>query len=759
MSQIINGFILTNRWTSYKGKGAVELFVKCGLECVRLIFTNEAFTLFVSKDENLNSSLFDKEKPTNLKTFNGQLVKALYCNEQDKFLKLKESLSDKGIRSYENDIWPNDRFLMERFIFGDVLIQGEFEIKNQIKTYINPNIKAAPKASFQFNILSFDIETGVDGSVYSIGACYYGAKSKDKVYMRTNIPSDNQGYIEYFLSEKEMIEKFLMDFHQMDPDVIIGWHVVGFDLRFLIERSYKLGIEFNLSRANAKMNTRESANAFYVDIPGRVVIDGPKALKSMFLSFENFKLETVATSILGASKDIASDGGKVSEIERRFREDKVSLAKYNLLDCTLVRDIYNKINVIDFHIERTRNSGLLFDKLGISTAEFDFHYLPKLHRKGYVAPNSSEFDRDAMSTGGYVLEPKVGVFNNVGIFDFKSLYPSIIRTFKIDPLSLVESNINPILNPFDQAFSSTNHILPDIIKELLDKRAVAKKEQNESLSMAIKILMNSFYGVMGSTRSRFYHATLPSAITQIGQWIIKTTIAYFESLGLEVLYGDTDSIFIRLDMSRKPQDLVKQTNTYLNKLLMDKYKVESFLELEFEKSYPKLFFGATRDGASGAKKKYAAWDGQDVHFKGMESVRSDWTKLAKDFQKAIFVNYFQDKPLEEFIKNYVGELKAGFYDDKLVYKKRLTKRIEEYTKNIPVHVRAAKLINHTGPYRLKEVSYCMTTNGPIPIENDPKGFDYEHYIEKQIKPIADQVLMSIGTSYDDLFSGKQLAFF
>ena len=99
----------------------------------------------------------------------------------------------------------------------------------------------------------------------------------------------------------------------------------------------------------------------------------------------------------------------------------------------------------------------------------------------------------------------------------------------------------------------------------------------------------------------------------------------------------------------------------------------------------------------------------------------------------------------------------GLYDDLLIYTKRLSKAAEEYTKNIPPHVRAALKINHKGPYRLKEVSYAITLNGPEPIQHNPRNFDYPHYIEKQIRPIADDILHTQNKSFDSFRLGNQLS--
>jgi DNA polymerase-2 len=242
-----------------------------------------------------------------------------------------------------------------------------------------------------------------------------------------------------------------------------------------------------------------------MNLEGRVVIDGPWALKSNFFSFESYKLNNVAKIILGEGKDIDEDEvhDKWDEIERRFREDKLSLAKYNLKDAELVIAILEKTKIVNLLLNRSLISGLLLDRVGGSTAAFDHFYLPALHQFGYVAPNVADVYWMRQAKGGFVLNPKVGLHENVLVMDFKSLYPTIIQTFLIDPLSRAERASNPLLTPVELKFSRDHHILPGKIAELLERRAEAKTQNNSNLSQAIKILMNSFYGVMGSSGCRF----------------------------------------------------------------------------------------------------------------------------------------------------------------------------------------------------------------------------------------------------------------
>lgn len=756
-------FILTTQWND-NDSYPLHIYAKSESGPILLKLNTEEFTLFIEGDKKI-TSFGDgcREKIVPLKTFDGKPVKAIYLSKQSTFFNFRRFCQENGIRTYESDIWPAQRYLMERFIFGAAQVYGECTVEGNLRVYTNPQLRSCSYRP-SLDVLSFDIETGVDGSVFSIAVDYTGENKFQHVYMRADFNQEKSPYLTYCSDETSMIKKFVESIHLNDPDIIIGWHVIGFDLRFLVNRCEKLGISFKIGRGKTDMHLEDKKGLGAIArIPGRVILDGPPTLRSAFLQYKNFKLETVAFEVLGAGKDIASDENKVSEIERRFKEDKEALAKYNLLDCTLVTEIFNKLNLTNFSIDRVINSGLVFDKLGISTASFDHYMLPLFHRKGLVAPNASDLSREEGAAGGMVIEPKVGHHKNIAVFDFKSLYPSIIRTFKIDPYSRLNNHINSIRLPNGLKFSKTHYLLPQIIETLMDRRAIAKENNNTSLNLATKILMNSFYGVMGSLRCRFYHSDLPSAITETGHWILKQSIEFFENRNLDVLYGDTDSLFVKIpkeeNLYRYAEDTARDLNTYLTQIIKDNYGLESFLELEFEKLYSDIFFTAMRDSTSGAKKRYVGLVNGKLDFVGMEYVRSDWTELAKKFQYELYENYFMQVPIESYIKEFVKDLKAEKFNDLLIYTKRLSKDPKDYTKNIPQHVKAALLVNHTGPYRLKEVSYVITLDGAIPIQNEIGHIDYQHYIEKQIRPLADQVLRSMGKDFDSLNVGSQLSLF
>jgi DNA polymerase-2 len=382
-----------------------------------------------------------------------------------------------------------------------------------------------------------------------------------------------------------------------------------------------------------------------------------------------------------------------------------------------------------------------------------------------VAPNVKDIDSSGHAAGGYVMDPVPGIYDDVVVLDFKSLYPSIIQTFKIDPYSNLKSHIDTIETLNGYKFSLTHHFLPEFIDLLIEQRNIAKKKNDKQLSQAIKILMNSFYGVMGSFGCRFYHSNLPNAITGTGHKLLLGSKDYLAEKGYEVIYGDTDSLFLKLKEGEgvTAESTGNKIADDMNKFWFDKihkeYGLKSYLEIEYEKYYRKFILTPMRGSEAGAKKRYAGLiieNGEEkLEFVGMEFVRSDWTRLAKDFQIELYTRIFNNEEIENWLREIVSKVKTGQFDDKLVYRKRLRKDVEEYTKNIPQHVRAARML----PESSGTVYYVITKRGPIPVELKHTDIDYGHYIEKQLKPIADSVLTLLGESFDSIVQPNQLSFF
>jgi DNA polymerase-2 len=687
----------------------------------------------------------------------GTPVDCLYYPTYGVFCDARSALREKDVVVYESDVYPAERCLMERSVKGGFEATGSWERQGVFRVCRNPRV-CGTAVTPDLSVLSFDIETNAQtNEILSIACC----GKRDAVFIRGSGRDEKD--VRFCAGEKELLARFFDHCSSEDPDILIGWNVVDFDLRVIQERCSALRVPFRPGReAGGVIMESKTTGQKTARVPGRVVMDVPIMLRASYRVFEEYSLDFVAGEMLGRHKLIRKTGNdKIGEINRLFREDPAGLAAYNLADAKLTKEIFEKAAILPNAVERSKRSGLPLDRTGGSVAAFDWLYLPRLHRAGYVAPDAA----DAAPTtealpGGFVLEPKPGLYENVLAFDFRSLYPSIIMTFRIDPLGLVAPSEHRIKGPAGPSFAADISILPDIIAELMEARAAAKKDNNPCLSQAIKILMNSFYGVLGAQGCRFFSAELASAITMTGQYVFHETREHIqESIGYPVIYGDTDSLFVHAGAGGGDgPGIAGSVTEWLARTLRERFGAVSALELQFERRFRYFFLPPLRGTAQGSKKHYCGAiekdSGMELVFKGMESARSDWTEMAKEFQRGLFLRFFGKKPLEGYVLSVVNDVRTGRADEKLVYKKRLRKKLDDYGGSLPPHAQAAKLLaSPEGTIR-----YYMTTAGPQPVENRTAAIDYAHYVDCQLRPVADPVLECLGTSFDKIVSGQQELF-
>jgi DNA polymerase-2 len=782
------GFLLSRQWIEKPG-GQVLVYWLCGAQGpikVMIEPHESVFFLPVAQlplAQNLLHKLRWRHQKVALRDFQNEPVQACYFATQKDLNTARARLWQHNVQPLEADIRPTDRFLMERFITAGVQIEGDGQVCGDVVEYHNPRLRPAD-FSPALRVISLDIETSyTENLLYSIAASD-SATSLRKVFMVAcgkNVSMGMLDYLEYCATEAELLSRFLVWFSVIDPDVIIGWNVINFDLRFLQQRCDHHGIDFTLGRQQEVVRWRSATQGqqrYYALIPGRVALDGIELLKAATYQFESFSLEHVSRTLLGRGKLVTDVDDRAAEIQDLYRQDQASLARYNLEDCVLVEEIFARTDLIAFAIERARLTGLDIDRAGGSVAAFDFLYLPRLHRAGYVGPIVAE-NIETGSPGGYVLDSQPGLYRNVIVLDFKSLYPSIIRTFHVDPLAMVrgQQESDAIEGFRGATFSRRHAILPGIIESLWTARDQAKRAKRDAMSQAIKIIMNSFYGVLGTAGCRFFDLRLVSSITLRGHAILQATRDLLESWGYSVIYGDTDSVFVWLRGDAQIED-VDHTGSMLAGRLNDWWQTEvettagtvCSLEVEYETHFRRFLMPRIRGSQAGSKKRYAGLvvdnDVERLVFKGLEAVRSDWSPLARAFQQQLYKLIFHDQPVESFIRETVASVAAGQRDDELVLRRRLRRKLTDYQKNVPPHVKAARhseairaslglapVLTHGG-----WVEYVMTVSGPEPRRYRVSQIDYQFYIDKQIAPIADAILVFFDTSLAKI-TERQLGLF
>lgn len=762
ISQKQNYFLLTRSGYDNHGHYEIHLYgVSQDGDSCKVIIDNFKPLFFVPTNIPLEKTrLAVERKKLKMLSWNKETVDCLYFKTMSDATRCYSELKSVGYKTYESDIYPVDRYLMERMVKGGFSVEGDGKVIKGVTVYRNPRIRGVD-LYLHPSIYSIDIETnGYTNELYSIAS----VGKTEKCFIIGNGKSNVR--IEYVLNEKELLQKFTKHYLSEDPDIITGWNVIGFDLNILQQKcqNYKLDFLPGRDHTSSRVFKNENSGVYNCRINGRIVIDGINILRANSYSFESFSLGNVASEILGERKLIEKQGHeKIDEINEQFKHDKESLAEYNIKDAELVKKILDRTGVIDNAVEYARLSGRALDNLGGSVASFDHLYLPLLHREGYVAKDKADVIKiDDSLPGGFVIEPEPGIYENVLLLDFKSLYPTLIMTFMIDPLGEITADgLDYIKGPAGPAFSRKHSILPGIIEELYVARNEAKRTKNEPLSYSIKILMNSFYGVLGSSGCRFFAPDLAKTITRTGQYILKKTIDQIEkSTGYKVIYGDTDSLFVFLGEGKEKyagkigNDIVSDINYWMSDFLNKEFHAESKLELEFETHFRHLLLPSSRHGTHGSKKRYCGTISNggnlELKFKGMESARTDWTLISQEFQQELYKKVFLKEEFESYIHKTVNLIREGKVDEKLVYKKHIRKPLDEYTTHIPPHVQAAKLLNKS----VRRISYVITVDGPQPVEKIHSALDYEHYIETQIKPVADSILHLIDKDFDSIISGQ-----
>ncbi|MEN8182435.1 MAG: DNA polymerase domain-containing protein, partial [Myxococcota bacterium] len=232
----------------------------------------------------------------------------------------------------------------------------------------------------------------------------------------------------------------------------------------------------------------------------------------------------------------------------------------------------------------------------------------------------------------------------------------------------------------------------------------------------------------------------------------------FENEGVEVLYGDTDSVFVKLHASRaeaaraEAERLRERVEAQITGRIRSQYDVEPRLELELEKVFERWLLPRVRGGTSGSKKRYAGWSEHGgLELVGLESVRRDWPPIARRLQTGMLERVFRDEAVLPYVKELAERVLAGEHDDELVYAKRVRKgSLERYTATTPPHIQAArKAAGAAGPV----VRYVVTTtSGPEPVlpgRPFPGGLDRRHYLERVLRPVADSILDLLDSSFDE----------
>jgi len=748
-----DGFILQPRYRVRDGFPVLQLFGRLETGPAFLVEDDRIRPYFFAPPDDCEALREEPRlqiEPTPLVALDGTPLARLSPQLPSDVPRLRKRLP----RSLEADIRFPYRCLIDLGIRTGVSIQGEPKPgQPDLLHFQNPELSPT-HCRPRLRVLSLDLETTPDASRI-LSAALVGDGIDEVHLVATRPVADASVYAD----ERSLLESVARRIREVDPDILTGWNVVDFDLSTWQRRARANRLDLPLGRVPGELRLQQDprfTRQSRAEIPGRMVLDGIALLRDA-VKLEDYRLETAARELLGRGKLIdAAKSDAATEILRLWHEDPEALVAYNREDAQLVLDILAREDLISLCVERSLLSGMQLDRVGASVASFDLLYLPLLRARGVVAESVDPERENARVKGGAVLDSRPGLFENVAVYDFKSLYPSLIRSFNLDPLAHAHASKGDIEAPNGARFSREEALLPGVIERFMRSREAAKQRGDRHADQAIKIMMNALFGVLGTPGCRFFEPAIANAITSFGQQTLSWTQQAFEEAGVEVLYGDTDSVFVQLQAreraaaQRESRTLRERVEKAIATRIRQHYAVEPRLTLELEKLFSRFFMPRIRGGRAGSKKRYAGRVGEEIEVVGLEAVRRDWPEIAGRLQRGLLTRIFADEDGIAYTREVLSSLEAGELDHELVYRKRLRKSsLESYTATTPPHVQAARKAGMRGG---GVVRYVITRRGPEPLragEPLPDDIDRAHYVKKVLRPVAEAILEAQGRGFGE----------
>ncbi len=689
-----------------------------------------------------------------VRRFFGQPVYAVkvVCRDLDRVPELVEALSGvEGVeRCLENDV----RYSMRYLVDNDVASCGWHEVEaseeeNSSRTQVDKVFvaKSAPK--------KIQLETAPKLRILSFHAIYYASRGTPKpdrdpvlVVATVTDKGERKQFVAEGVDDTFLLASFVKYVKQYNPDVIVGFETNRLHWQYLAARAKKLSIDFFVDRTDTLPHTSVYG---HVSVTGRASVD----VLDLADELPEVKVKTVEnlTDFLGIKK--LSKQAVIDETEYAFYWDNPSkrseLVKFAKEKAECISGIFGVM--FNYAAELSKLVGLPLDHVVKAAVGFrtEWYMVREAFRIGELVPERVERPYIPYA-GGIVLSPKPGIHENVADLDFKSMYPSI----------MVEKNVSPdtYLQPTEPEPPQGVNVAPEvghrfrkeppgfyrrILTSLLAARGDVRQKMKglnpkseeyrllDARQRAVKVITNAVYGYAGWVGARWFRKPVAEAAAAWERETISTSIELAKELGLNVIYGDTDSIFVEYE----PQKVEVLCRTIQERL---------GLEMKPDKIYKLILF-------TEAKKRYCGLlpDGS-LDMVGLEAVRGDWANVAKDTQERVLELILKQRSPDkavEFVREHINRIrrrKVPFRD--LIIWKTLAKPTEQYEVNAP-HVQAAKMLMKKG-WELAvgdKVGYVVTRgSGKLYERVKPYVFasygevDTEYYVSNQVVPAALRIL-------------------
>jgi len=754
----------------------------------------------VTKTEPIEKELLGKKK---------QFWK-VYTNYPKAVPLISKELETWGVETYEKDILFIHRYLRDMNITPMTLVEAEGEQVTdttlRVPAFQATEIKqSTQEPTKNIKYLAIDIETYTKNKIINpnkdpiLMIAFYGQDQDGNEYKKVitwKTFNHSQNYIEHVSDEEQLLQRFRQIILDYQPDIITGYFSDGFDLPYIKVRADKHKVKLNLSHDRSELYTgsKNYAKNGESKLRGILHIDIFKFIRYIFggnLKTESFSLDAVSSELLGNQKHEV-DINDLTDFWDNDPDKLEEFCKYNLQDSYLTLQLCKTL--MPDMLEFTKIIGLpLFDIIHMRFSRLVENYIIKRATEyNVIAPNKPkkfEIEKRSEETyqGGFVYEPTPGLYNDIVVMDFRSLYPTIITAHNIGPESLyckcckddygtTEDNLDKdglnlsahVPDRDEYWFcKKEKKFIPEVLERLVLRRVDIKrliKEMRdkgedtkimEARSYALKILANSFYGYLGFFGARWYCIECARSTTAYARHYIQRTIKKAEEKGFQVVYGDTDSLFFLL--GDKPLDKALEFKSEIN------YDLPGYMELEFEGYFPKGLFVAIKGSEKGAKKKYALIDkDKKLKITGFETVRRNWSIMAKDLQENVLRLVLQDKVTEavEYVQSVIEDLNKGkIKPNKLIMKTQITKDLSSYS-NVGPHVAVALRMKDQGievvpgtvvEYIIAKGSGLIRERARLPGEIKPGQYDNDYYLKHQLIPAVSSIFAVLKIKEEDLF--------
>jgi len=789
---------------------------------------------YVNNDEeiNINNRIIRIEELNDWKTLDNKKIKKIIC----------KTPADVGGNRKDNE---GERILYKTTYEDDILfvnrIQIELEAKSGIevdKNELSFYIDKIKPIDFNIDLKIFYIDIEVDSTsgfpnfnnainkIYSISIfdvytekfyCFaYSNEYNEGIYnlkfntpiikkqIKTKLKPDYSLILNIYNNEIDMLNSFCKFIKNEQPDIISGWNIYHFDIPYLISRMHYLNVNYSILSPINEVYIFQGTPI----IKGLNIFDVMKSFKRLQPNeIESLKLDDVSSYILGIGKV------KHNGIDNLYNTNFYKFIKYNVNDVFLTYIIDKELNIFNFFNQIRYFVGCGLDDVLFNSRIIDLLILHKAHKEKIVLPSKRQINDEETYEGALTLQPKKkGIHNNIAVFDFTSLYPNIVRTWNIGIETLIKNtnNENLIRTVKSNIYFDKNKksFLSDLIDEFIELRKYYKnkiketnneieKEHLKLLETNIKFITNSIYGVLGYSKYRLYNKEIAEIITITGKYILNNVINFVNKSGYEVIYGDTDSIFVNLKSEQIDEQineaniLLKQINEHLKSLNNEFNLKNNYIEIKFEKIYKNFVVINKKETTDPAKKKYfglVVYDGNEIchkfDIKGF--IRTDTSKVGLKILKTIFKYICENKIdyIISYIQNEIKLIKNNNYELKYIaFSKGISKNISQYIKNNKIRedwILATEWTNqHSGlpewnaqtrynmgskpkfiyvkkcllPKRFERINnkhnyqmIALDENNSLP-ECLKLAIDYDTLIEKTIKNKIENLLNSINLSW------------